>query len=530
MEAVDPRLDELIEEMDDGAPVVRRRRFAWRWVLMGMVGAIVTAVVVTAVVFVVPVVQGWMQGRAKEGEQTAAVQEEGGEEVEKEPAKKGEKKKARWDNLFDLEGQVAPTGPEVIGGEAGISTGEAEAVHAPDPAEVMPLGRAEGKCGFERQEPGIETDGYRIVHGTLGAYGSMYALLQKNGIEPNSILKVTGALEKVCDPKTVRAEDAFELYIDEKTGKFKFLELKRSDTKIFHVLAFDTGEMSAHTVTVPTERRWVKAGGVVEGSLFGSVVEAGLDGSIANEFMGIFGAYAKFSQDTRSGDTFRVIVSGEWLGKEFLGYDPPQILEYNGQKTGQLIAIYYESEPGKGKFYWPDGTSLERLEADVPLDHLRVTSPFDPNRLHPTLHVRKPHLGTDFGAATGTPIYAFDDGVVKRFGMKGAIGNMVHLDHGGGVETIYGHLHGFAKGLHKGKKVKRREVIGYVGNTGRSTGPHLHFGLKKSGKYVDPMKYIKVTTVKEKPIAKSLREGFEKRAKTLLSMLKAIKVPELPEK
>jgi hypothetical protein len=437
---------------------------------------------------------------------------------------------ARWDRLFDLGERPAPTGPSVIGGEAGVAAIDADAVFVPDLESVMPLGKARGKCGFESDEPGPETSGYRIVHGTFGSYGSLYALLTKNGIGPNDIALITSALEKVTDPKAVRAEDSFQLYIEEQTGKFKFLVVQRSETKIYHALAFESGTIDAHKVTVPTERKWVKAGGVVSGSLYTSTQEAGLDGSIVNEFMAVFGAYAKFGVDTRDGDTFRVIVSGEWLGKSFLGYDPPQILQYNGQKCGDLVAIYYESAPGEGKYYWPDGRSLKRLVADVPLENLRVTSPFDMNRKHPILKVKKPHLGTDFGAPVGTPVMAFDAGVVKDFGMKGAMGNMVHIDHGGGIQTYYGHLHGFAKGLKQGMSVKRGQVIGSVGNTGRSTGPHLHFGLKKNGVFVDPMKYLKITTIKEKPIEEGLRDGFEQRARTLLKMLRAIKVPELPSK
>lgn len=536
---VDQSLDEMLEELDDPQVGLRSRRFSWRWLLVSVVGVICVAVIGVAAYYAVPWIASLGQGGGQEPGPVKALASQAGEakggqaegdrvspDRPSKPAKKG---KARWDNLFDLGGGAeTPTGPEVIGGEAGIAP--EMALDAPDPNAVLPLEKAKGKCGYESQEPGIETAGYRIVHGTMAEYGSLYAMLQKNGIEPSMLLEVIDKMDKVCDPKTVRAEDAFQLYIDEQTGDFKFLQLKRSDTKIFHVLRFDSGTIDSHTVTVPTERKWVKAGGVVKGSLYVSVKNAGLEGTIVNSFMEVFGAYADFGKDTREGDTFRVIASGEWLGKEFLGYDPPQILEYNGQKTGDLIAVYYEPETGQGKYYWPDGTSLKVLVADVPLDQLRVTSPFDPNRMHPVLKVKKPHLGTDFGASSGTPIKAFDDGVVKTIGMKGAIGNMVKLDHGGGIETIYGHMSGFAKGLKKGSKVKRGQVIGYVGNTGRSTGPHLHFGLKKHGKYVDGMKYLKVKTIKEKPIKASLEDGFRKRAKTLMAMLMAIKVPDLPQK
>jgi len=516
----DETLDVLLEETEDEIPVIPRRRFSWRWVMLVLAGAGIVGLVALVVLVIVPAVRGLGgDGRSP----IEALRASAGMEEEKEEG-------GRWDRLFDIEEKPSPTGPDIIGGEAGIPAEETDGLLAPEPEAVMPLGKAEGKCGYESEEPGPETAGFRLVHGTMGTYGSLYALLQRNGIGPNAIAEITSVLEKVTDPKAVRAEDTFRLYIEESSGKMKFLELRRSDTKIYHVLAFETGTIDAHKVTVPTERKWVKAGGVVKGSLFASTQEAGLDGSIVNEFMAIFGAYAKFQSDTREGDTFRVIVSGEWLGKKFLEYDPPQILEYNGQKTGKLLAIYYESSPGKGKYYWPDGTSLKRLVADVPLETLRITSAFDPKRMHPVLKVRKPHLGTDFGAPTGTPVMAFDDGTVKTFGTKGAIGNMVQLDHGGGINTYYGHLSGFAKGLKVGMKVKRGQIVGFVGNTGRSTGPHLHFGLKKGKAFVDPMKYLKVTTIKEKPIKESLAEGFQKRAKTLHSMLKAIKVPDLPGK
>ena len=505
----DDTLDILLEESDDEAPVVVPRRVPWRWILAA--GAVVA--VAGAAAGAGLVAWPWVASMRTGMHHGAVVP------PARETPAKGE---ARWD------GMLAPTGPDVVGGEAGIPAGGADALPAPDPDAELPLGEVVGRCGYEAEEPTPEMEGLRVVHGTLGSYGSLYGLLQKNGLGPGVIAAVSSALEKVTDPQSMRAEDAFALYIEEATGRFRFLALKRSDTKIYHVVAFESGTVDAHKVTVPTERRWVKAGGAVHGSLFESVRDAGLDGSVVNHFMAILGAYVKFATDTRDGDTFRVVVSGEWLGKQFLSYDPPQIVEYAGQKTGELVAIYYEASPGKGKYYWPDGTSLKRLVAEVPLSTLRITSEFDPGRLHPILKVRKPHNGTDFGAPPGTPVLAFDGGVVKVFGLKGPMGNMVHIDHGGGVQTYYGHLSGFAKGLKVGGKVAKGQTIGYVGDTGRSTGPHLHFSLKKNGVFVDPMKYLKVTTIKESPIESALRQGFEQRARTLLGMIKAIEVPALP--
>ncbi len=558
MTHVDDSLDILLEEVEDQAPPLGRSRFAWRWVLRAVVGLLACGTVAAGVLVAYPALEKAM-GKAGSGRMTAlealrlgtgggagagsdalshgeapaggvaAPADAGAGAVAAPVTGTGAGQAGRWDTMFDDPGAIPPVGPDVVGGEAGIVPFSADAALAPEPGEVIPLAPAMGKCGFEHEEPLPDAAGHRVVHGTLGKFGSMYALLQKNGVDANTLGKVVASLEKVFDPASARAEDSFRLFLDEKTGAFEFLEIRRSDTRIYHVVAFGNGTIDAHKVVVPTEQRWAKAGGAVSGSLYASVVAAGLEGEIVNEFMSVFGAYSKFVTDSREGDTFRVIASGEWLGKEFLGYDPPQIMEYNGQKTGDMIAIYYESSAGEGKYYWPDGTSLERLVAEVPLQSLRITSPFDPKRLHPVLKVLKPHMGTDFAAPTGTPVYAFEAGTVKEFGMKGPAGNMIHLVHGGGIETYYMHLSGFGKGLKKGGTVSRGDLIGYSGNTGRSTGPHLHFGLKKGGTFVDPMKYMDVTTLKEAPIEAALRDGFDKRAKTLLAMLRSIKVPDLPK-
>ncbi len=124
----------------------------------------------------------------------------------------------------------------------------------------------------------------------------------------------------------------------------------------------------------------------------------------------------------------------------------------------------------------------------IPLKYSRVSSKFDKNRFHPVLHRHKAHLGVDFAAPTGTPIWAAADGTITFIGRNRAAGNMVVLDHGNGMVSVYMHLHRFRRGLDKGDEVRQRQVIGYVGSTGRSTGPHLHFGVKVNGVYVDPMK------------------------------------------
>ncbi len=242
--------------------------------------------------------------------------------------------------------------------------------------------------------------------------------------------------------------------------------------------------------------------------------------------MEIFGPYIDFAADTRDGDIFKVIVAAEWLGERFISYDAPQAIYYKGARTGEITAIRFPPDAENAKYYKPDGMALKEIISDVPLKTIRVTSPFNLGRLHPILKVRKPHNGVDLAAPIGTPVYAFADGVVRVAGERGAMGNMVQIDHSGQVSTYYGHLHRFASGIKGGVRVRRGQVIGYVGSTGRSTGPHLHFGYRKKNAWFDPMKFLSIKTTNEKMIVTSLKEGFFRRVKTMLAFLDAIDTGE----
>jgi|GEM_PF-2880000 len=393
------------------------------------------------------------------------------------------------------------------------------------PGELPQLESVElkGKCGFEELEPSTNLEGIKVTKGAMKDFGSFYKLFKTSGINPNDGSAILSAMGKFFDPKTVRAEDIVSVYV-KPSNDFWFLELRHSQTSIFHFLKTPDGKINPHRVEFPTRKEWSKGGGVVHGSIFRSAEMAGLDGSIAGKFAETLGAYINFAEDTRDGDIFKVIVAGAWVGEKFMSYDPPQALYYKGDKAGEITAIRFPPEGDVIKYYKPDGLSLKEVLAEVPLKTIRVTSPFNLRRFHPILKVIKPHEGVDLGAPIGTPIYAFDNGIVKTAQMAGPMGNMVVIDHGSGILTYYGHLNGFARGIKSGVSVKRGELIGYVGSTGRSTGPHLHFGYKKNNVWLDPMKFLKTKTTEEKMIDASMKEAFFKRAKAMIALLDAIEV------
>jgi murein DD-endopeptidase MepM/ murein hydrolase activator NlpD len=140
-------------------------------------------------------------------------------------------------------------------------------------------------------------------------------------------------------------------------------------------------------------------------------------------------------------------------------------------------------------YFVPEGRSLRRAYLKTPLNFRRLSSRYNSKRFHPVLHTTKGHYGVDYAASVGTPVWAAAEGTVAMAARSGGAGNMVVLNHPSNVSTVYMHLSRFAKGLKAGQKVRQRQLIGHVGSTGLSTGPHLHYGMKVRGRYVDPLKF-----------------------------------------
>ena len=180
----------------------------------------------------------------------------------------------------------------------------------------------------------------------------------------------------------------------------------------------------------------------------------------------------------------------ERLDGELLRYGTVHAIEYQGSRTGTIRAFYYETSPGEGDYYDATGRSLHGSWLRVPVRYDHISSPFDPNRMHPILRRVRPHNGVDLAAGTGTPVVAAAAGVVTWAGPKGANGNLIGIRHDGGYQTYYAHLYRIEPGIRRGVRVTQRQLIGQVGTTGRSTGPHLHFGLKRGSAFLDPMAVI----------------------------------------
>jgi murein DD-endopeptidase MepM/ murein hydrolase activator NlpD len=226
----------------------------------------------------------------------------------------------------------------------------------------------------------------------------------------------------------------------------------------------------------------VKAVGEIRSSLFEAMEEAGEQDLLTIAFAEILAWEIDFYKDVREGDRFKVAVEKIYKGDQFIQYGPIRAVEYQrGEKIIQGVRY-------KEGYYNEKGVSLRRAFLKVPLKFNRISSKFSRARKHPILGGLRPHFGVDYAAPPGTPIWAVADGTVASCGWGGGFGNQVILRHMNGYTTYYGHLSGFGPGIRKGVRVRQKQIIGYVGSTGLSTGPHLDYRLAKDGQFRNPLR------------------------------------------
>ncbi len=234
------------------------------------------------------------------------------------------------------------------------------------------------------------------------------------------------------------------------------------------------------------ETRVVMRSGRVLSSLYGATDSAGIPDSIANQMAETFSTSLDFREDLRRGDTFSVIYTVDYRNGEPIAAGKLLAAEFvNGGKPYR--AVLFRDPAGREAYYTPEGESLKKGFLRSPLEFSRVTSSFSNSRKHPVYGFHRAHTGVDFGAPTGTRVKATGDATVVFAGRKGGYGNLVILRHPNGYETYYAHLSKFAPTTRPGRSVSQGDLIAYVGSTGASTGPHLHYEVRIAGRPQNPM-------------------------------------------
>jgi murein DD-endopeptidase MepM/ murein hydrolase activator NlpD len=303
----------------------------------------------------------------------------------------------------------------------------------------------------------------------------------------------------------------FELGPD---GQLTNLHSKVSDLETITLTKNEKGYTFNRITAKPTVRS-AYVHGVINSSLSQSAARAGLSHSLTMDMASVFGYDVDFAQDIRKGDEFDVIYEQKVVNGKAVGNGP--ILSARFTNRGKTYtAVRYTNKQGNSSYYTADGNSMRKAFIRTPVDFARISSKFSMGRKHPILNKIRAHKGVDYAAPRGTPIKAAGDGKVLLAGRRGGYGNTVILQHGNTYTTLYGHMQGFAKGVKTGGTVKQGQVIGYIGTTGLSTGPHLHYEFQVNGVHVDPLGQ---KLPMADPIAKAERARFLAQSQPLMARM-----------
>lgn len=362
----------------------------------------------------------------------------------------------------------------------------------------------------------------RVVSGTVPEAGTLATLLRAESVPPGTIAQVAAALRPLFDPHQIRAGQSYTLRFDDE-DRLSALEYRLTPVTLYRVErgAKEAGPWRAVKETAPLDVKVVAVAGTVESSLYDAVKKSGEGTALVATLIDLFAWDINFYTDTQPGDRFRLLVEKQYLGERFYKYGRVLAAEYSG-RAGTWRAFWHvglasSASSGEGGAYFDEqGRAVAKSMLKTPLKYVRVSSRFDRHRFHPILHTERAHLGVDYAAPVGTPVWATTNGKVRFRGKRGGAGNCVIIAHPGGMESIYMHLSRFASGLHEGQSVRQKQVIGYVGQTGLATGPHLHFSVKMGGHYVDP---LRLKPAREAPLPASERERFQAEVRERLAAL-----------
>lgn len=387
---------------------------------------------------------------------------------------------------------LAPPDPSTKTESEQNAPGEQGPNFAPTKEETQLQGQAEAGNSTNK--------GKQIKQGTVQRGIPVIKSLTELGLSTGQAHGLIASLSGIFDFKTARPGQSFELHVDPATDEPSYFRYDVSLTEVYEVKR-QGQEMVGSRKHIPTVKKAVRYGGTISSSLYKAIGELGAHPSLPGRIVDVLTNQVDFFKAQRPGDTFRVITEEERLDDTFISYGPLLALEYNGVKSGKKRLFLFEKD-GEPTYFDEKGVSVPKTMLSTPLHYTRISSQFG-KRYHPILKRSQFHSGVDYAAPQGAPIWACKSGTVTFAATKGANGKLVIVDHGENLKSYYAHLSRFAPGIKSGVKVRRRQVIGYVGSTGRSTGPHLHFGVKLRGQFIDPLKY---KVLPGKPVAPKYRQ------------------------
>jgi murein DD-endopeptidase MepM/ murein hydrolase activator NlpD len=359
---------------------------------------------------------------------------------------------------------------------------------------------------------------HRVVDGTLVRGETLAESLQVRGISADRIHVIAREMAPVVDFRYAKPGDRYRLVLTA-SGDVESFRYERSLAEHYELVRSGEGFLAkAHRPEILRHR--VRIAGLVTSSLYAAIEQLGESRELAEDFAEIFAWDVDFSRGAQRGDEFSILYERLYT-RDDKGQEtylrPGQILAARyTSRTDDHRAVYFEPVEGRGAYYRPDGEPMERQFLKAPLDYKRISSSYSNSRFHPILKIRRPHHGIDYAAPYGTPVWSVANGEVMFKGYQSGFGNLVKVRHVNGYVSYYAHLSRFAPDLRLGQRLHQKQVIGYVGSTGLSTGPHLCFRLAKEGEYVNP---TLLHAARGEPIPRRARDRFAAHSDELLAAL-----------
>lgn len=325
---------------------------------------------------------------------------------------------------------------------------------------------------------------------------NLSALFTKVGLSAQDMYRVLNSNEEAKVLNRLFPGYQLSFHIPEE-GTLHQLKVFKSPLEGYLFTLKDAAYEVEPIIRIPEVRTTYKEG-VINDSLFMAAKRANIPAISIMEMADIFGGVIDFILDPRDGDSFSILYQEKYLDGQFIGNGDIIAAQFTNQGK-QYVAVRYTNDHGDVGYYSPEGESMRKAFLRTPLDVFRISSNFNLRRKHPILNTIRAHKGTDYAAPKGTPVRATSDGVVTWAARNGSFGKLVVIQHRGEFETKYAHLNDYASGVKKGSRVRQGDIIGYVGQTGGATGPHLHYEFLIRGVHKDPR-----TIVHQLPQAVSL--------------------------
>jgi murein DD-endopeptidase MepM/ murein hydrolase activator NlpD len=329
------------------------------------------------------------------------------------------------------------------------------------------------------------------------------------------VKKVVGALTNVFPFRRARPGDQLRLERIEGEQAVRRFTYRQSAADEWIVQAGQDGTLQGYKRQVEFHTELSRVAVTIQSSLYESIEKSGEDPSLAVDAADVLAWDVDFYQDVRAGDTMKILVQKVFADGKFLRYGEVLAAEYAGSTVGRKRLFRYTDPSGQVSYFDDAGNSARRGFLKSPLKYANVVSKFG-NRKHPILGYMRAHQGIDYSAPTGTPVWAVGDATVAQAGWNGGCGKSVTLRHRNGLETLYCHLS--LVSVHAGARITQKQVIGAVGATGLATGPHLHFGVKQAGHFVNPLA-LKIP--RDAPVAPQYRPDFLQKTAPLKQQLDA---------